>query len=406
MSDQHAEQSGRDTGIGFGSLGAGSADSDAANPRSDRLMAAGPAVCNVEAPTIVPGLDEAAKAGDKSEDKADEQAGEMASEFKAESTNAAMPKAEPFTVEGFKVDVDAAKPATPKGDAPEADGSIPDTSGPDNPKPDAAKAAAMGRSGKLLIMSPRQRTWTHSEDHVESGHSALPPDLNPPGRGRRYAALAAMLVFAALAGAAGGALATIALSHPVQTADAAASQLATLETSVGRIDAEITALKEGLERSSSVGVSQVGKTGDRLERVDKAQTEAAAKLAKLSEAIDKLRAAGPAATTPVATAAPKEVTGTVTTPAGAQALPSPQLQAPPATTTAAIAPVTGVGRLPTVEGWVLREAARGSALIEGRSGLYEVFAGDPVPGLGRVDAIRKQDGRWVVVTSKGLIVAR
>ena len=27
-----------------------------------------------------------------------------------------------------------------------------------------------------------------------------------------------------------------------------------------------------------------------------------------------------------------------------------------------------------------------------------------VPGLGRVDAIRKQDGRWVVVTSKGLIV--
>ena len=34
------------------------------------------------------------------------------------------------------------------------------------------------------------------------------------------------------------------------------------------------------------------------------------------------------------------------------------------------------------------------------------FAGDPVPGLGRIDAIRKQDGRWVVVTSKGLIVAR
>jgi hypothetical protein len=29
-----------------------------------------------------------------------------------------------------------------------------------------------------------------------------------------------------------------------------------------------------------------------------------------------------------------------------------------------------------------------------------------VPGLGRIDAIRRQDGRWVVVTSKGLIVAR
>ena len=51
---------------------------------------------------------------------------------------------------------------------------------------------------------------------------------------------------------------------------------------------------------------------------------------------------------------------------------------------------------------VLRE----QGLIESRRGMYEVYAGDPIPGLGRVDAIRKQDGRWVVVTSKGLIVAR
>jgi hypothetical protein len=29
-----------------------------------------------------------------------------------------------------------------------------------------------------------------------------------------------------------------------------------------------------------------------------------------------------------------------------------------------------------------------------------------VPGLGRVDAIRRQDGHWVVVTTKGLIVSR
>jgi hypothetical protein len=62
--------------------------------------------------------------------------------------------------------------------------------------------------------------------------------------------------------------------------------------------------------------------------------------------------------------------------------------------------------LPKVEGWVLRDVNRGGALIEGRQGLYEVYAGDPVPGLGRVDAIRKQDGHWVVVTSKGLVVAR
>ena len=102
-----------------------------------------------------------------------------------------------------------------------------------------------------------------------------------------------------------------------------------------------------------------------------------------------------AAPVPVAAAAPvapKETTGTIQTAAVAP-VPLP-------------APKPEVARLPTVEGWVLRDVSNGSAVIEGRQGMYEVYAGDPVPGLGRVDAIRKQDGRWVVVTSKGLIVAR
>jgi hypothetical protein len=45
-------------------------------------------------------------------------------------------------------------------------------------------------------------------------------------------------------------------------------------------------------------------------------------------------------------------------------------------------------------------------LIESHDGLFEVRVGDPVPGVGDVDAIRRQDGRWAVVTSKGLIVGR
>jgi hypothetical protein len=59
-----------------------------------------------------------------------------------------------------------------------------------------------------------------------------------------------------------------------------------------------------------------------------------------------------------------------------------------------------------VEGWVLRDVANGGALIESRQGIFEVYAGNPVPGLGRVDAIRRQDGHWVVVTTRGLILAR
>ena len=143
-------------------------------------------------------------------------------------------------------------------------------------------------------------------------------------------------------------------------------------------------------------MSQFNKTSDRLDKVEKAQAEPAAKLAKLSEAVDKLRAARRPRAAAAAPAAAKEVTGSI-----------PQQQA-----AAAAAPRTCRSaqarsrRLPTVEGWILRDVANGGALIEGRRGIYEVYAGDPIPGLGRVDAIRRQDGRWVVVTSKGLIVAR
>ncbi|MGC2812795.1 MAG: hypothetical protein WA303_20815, partial [Bradyrhizobium sp.] len=86
----------------------------------------------------------------------------------------------------------------------------------------------------------------------------------------------------------------------------------------------------------------------------------------------------------------KEVTGSVT----------------PAAPALTAAPKAEVARLPTIDDWILRDVSRGGALIEGRRGVYEVYAGDPVPGLGRIDAIRRQDGRWVVVTSRGLIVER
>ena len=172
---------------------------------------------------------------------------------------------------------------------------------------------------------------------------------------------------------------------------------------MARIDADIAALKASLEQTAKTGATQFNKTSDRLDKVEKAQAEPAAKLAKLgdtvaklSEATDKLRTAQASAASAQAQAKDVNVTGSIPQQvAAAAAAPAP-----------AAPPKPEVARMPTVEGWVLRDVANGSALIEGRRGMYEVFAGDPVPGLGRVDAIRKQDGRWVVVTSKGLIVAR
>jgi len=59
-----------------------------------------------------------------------------------------------------------------------------------------------------------------------------------------------------------------------------------------------------------------------------------------------------------------------------------------------------------VDGWILRNVSGGSALIEGRPGLIQVMPGDSLPGVGRVETIKREDGRWVVVTAGGLIVSR
>ncbi|MEA2896531.1 MAG: hypothetical protein QOJ84_2146 [Bradyrhizobium sp.] len=272
----------------------------------------------------------------------------------------------------------------------------------DAPKVDAskpeAKADAPKSPGQILIM-PRDQAW-----NGDNGDSKTQPAGGKSGifGKRRGAALAAVIALAAVAGAIGGALATAGFGHIANTDTKMASTRA-LEDAISRIDTEVAALRTSLEQASKHSASQIGKTSDRLDKVEKAQVEPVAKLAKLSEAVEKLRTASVAAPAPAPAAvavpaaapvAPKETTGAIQT-ANAAAAPVPLP-----------APKPEIARLPTVEGWVLRDAANGSALIEGRQGIFEVYAGDQIPGLGRVDAVRKQDGHWVVITSRGLIVAR
>jgi hypothetical protein len=277
-------------------------------------------------------------------------------------------------------------------------------------------------AGKVLIMAPSDRTWhDHSADMKVDAkidakaaprieHKAHPRTEKADQPKRGFPAMAAMLALATIAGAIGGALATTGLTH---VADAAATTPANnaLEASIARIDSDVLALKAGLEHTSKAGVTQFNKTSDRLDKIEKAQAEPNAKLVKLTEAVDKLHAALPAAAPVQAAATPaaaKEVTGSVATPAGAAPLPM-QVAAAPAALPRSDAKSDAkpeVGRLPSVDGWTLADVGYGGALIENRRGTYEVYAGDIIPGLGRIDAIRKQDGRWVVVTSKGLILPR
>jgi hypothetical protein len=257
-----------------------------------------------------------------------------------------------------------------------------------------ADAKPEPKPGKLIVMAPSDRSWDREEfaPHVKAD------EPRETGSKRRLSAMAAMIAIAAGVGAISGALATAGMMHFASPAPAQVADTSALDASVARIDADLVALKANVEHTSKTGVSQVNRANDRLDKLEKAQAEPMARIAKLSEAVDKLRAAPAAAPAQAAAAAPKETTGSI---APAQVATAAAAPAPVPT-----APKTEVGRLPTIEGWRLRNAANGGALIEGRDGLYEVYPGDPIPGVGRVDAIRRQDGRWVVVTSKGLITGR
>jgi hypothetical protein len=267
----------------------------------------------------------------------------------------------------------------PKVDPPKVLAGKTDAEKAETSKVEIPTADAPRIPGRVMIMSAGERSWSRND--------AGPAPESEPNSGmfgkRRLGALAAVVALAAVAGALGGAVATASLRQIGGDNTASVANHA-LEASVARLDADIQALKVGADHASKLGMTQFNKTSERLDKVEKAQLEPAAKLAKLSEAVEKLHA------TPPAAAAAKETTGSISPPPAA----------------AAAAPKVEVARLPTVEGWSLRDVADGGALIEGRQGIFEVYAGDPVPGLGRIDAIRRQDGHWVVVTSKGLIVAR
>jgi hypothetical protein len=316
----------------------------------------------------------------------------------------------PATETGDRGDVPVSEPAMPEPSLSE-----PSLSGPvaaDTPKAEAVRAAEASAQapqaeaasdeisrtpGKVIVMSRENRAWTdkgiHSEPDAEE-------QQHVSGK-RRIAAIAAVLALATMAGAIGGALATASLMHGTNDVAAAGSQTPALTASLSRIDSDIQALKLGLDRTSKLGLNQFNKTSERLDRLEHAQTEPAAKLARLSEAIDKLHALPvPVPAVAAASAAAKDVTGSIATA-------SAQQQAAAASTAPKNDLKAELGRLPTLDDWVLRDVAYGGALIDGRRrGLYEVYAGDMVPGLGRIDAVRRQDGRWVVVTSRGLIVAR
>ena len=125
-----------------------------------------------------------------------------------------------------------------------------------------AEADAQHNPGKVIVMSlaDRASTGTGARSEREAGEESQ----GVFGK-RRMAAIAAVVALATVAGALGGALATAALIH-VGGGDAVGGNHA-LEASVARIDADVVALKAGLEHTSRLGTSQFSKTSYRLDKI-------------------------------------------------------------------------------------------------------------------------------------------
>lgn len=215
--------------------------------------------------------------------------------------------------------------------------------------------------------------------------AVAPSGSTPRARLRDLMRLAAMLAVTAALGALAGALGSTMLVHlPSASASdvsATTDEIRAVRAMVGNLDRDLAGLKAGLDAAGKTTNTQLARVGERLDRVERAQSDPAAKLAKISEAVDRLERRG------VAVAA-AETTGSIGPARPAAAEPN-------------AAPKPAV-----VEGWILRNVSNGAALVQGRYGVIEIEPGDTVPGLGRVETIKRQDGRWVVVTSRGLIVTR
>jgi hypothetical protein len=204
-------------------------------------------------------------------------------------------------------------------------------------------------------------------------------------------------VVAVLLGAAIGSGATASLLYLNATPSAVpAADPTSFGAALGRIDHELATLKASIEGSAKQSNAQIAKIADRMERTEKSQAETGAKVTRTAESLDRLDhrlaanagAAGDAmGSTSAGTLAPGPGDRTAS-------LADPKRAGAPAPT-------------PVLEGWALRDVFNGGAMIQTpRNGILEVIPGDNLPGLGRIEAVKRLDGRWVVVTSRGLIVPR
>jgi hypothetical protein len=193
-------------------------------------------------------------------------------------------------------------------------------------------------------------------------------------RHKRYALLAATVTFAAALGAIVGALASGGSQTPPKPDTAAIAESKAMQQSLAKLGKEVTTLKANLEAANRTAHSQMAKISEKLEHAS----------AEITGSISAPQTAAPLqAPLPATAAAP---------------LPTPR------PTIASVEPQPS-GRTPVVANWTIHAQRGGYVYVENHGEIYQVVLGAPLPGLGPVESVKRQDGRWVVTTPRGLIVS-
>jgi hypothetical protein len=236
-----------------------------------------------------------------------------------------------------------------------------------------------------IVAAPKLDGSEADEDASEPiGETAAQATLS---RSLRFALLAACIASAAALGSFVGSLSAAGVTRlwPGAAASSNTTAMNTLQATKAEL-AELSALKANLDGAARGANGQFGKLADRLDRIERVQIEAATKLAHVADAMDRLeKKSVTASAAPPAPAVP-ETTGSV---ANSQ---------PPA------APADAKLADKILKDWIVQDVRAGHALVENsHGGVFDVTAGGMIPGLGRVETIKRQDGQWIVVTARGLI---
>src|SRR5215472_11558229 len=241
----------------------------------------------------------------------------------------------------------------------------------------AANEAGADRVNLPAVVAPQLSAAADEAQH-SAGHAAEQTKAAAAPQRSKLGALAASVAFAAGFGSFIGSVSgagLVRLIYPPAPPPAPTSSTENTIAAMREVKlelAQLAALKSSLDVAARNTTNQYAKIADRLDRIDQ-------------------RSAAAAETT--------------------ASLPAASLAAPPPTQTAALATVAPPAEPAKLSDrilpdWVVHDVQNGHALVESRyGGFFAVSTGSVLPGIGRVDMIKRQDGHWVVLTARGTITS-